>query len=199
MANYELQANEAVLLKAEQVMHGGARFGASFTDELVLTNLHLIWVSRGMFGVVKKTEYLPLRDIKVFNDQAQAILTTPKNGFPALEVYLQSGEKTFQFSAQTNSGRKKEALKWADAINGAVTGNPSVVRASTNALPGSEALAKTLGATVSQFKSAFGGGPAVPPAPQRVTAKCGSCGAPLSGLSGTVATCPYCDSGTKLA
>jgi hypothetical protein len=199
MADFHLQSNEAVLLKAERVMQGAVRFGASYTDDLLLTNVHLIWVNKGTFGGVKKVEYFPIGHIKVFNDEAQALLANSKNGRPSLEIYFQAGQESFQFFAQTNAGAKKEVLKWIAAINGAVTGEPSPVPLPSNTgLPGSGALAKSLGATFSHFKDAFASGESGQVSPQRVATKCLACGAQMSGISGTVAKCSYCDSATTL-
>ena len=39
-ARYNLQPNEAVLLKDDSVMHGGLM--SAYTDELILTNLNLV-------------------------------------------------------------------------------------------------------------------------------------------------------------
>ncbi len=49
-ARYNLQPNEVMILKGEGVMHGGG-FGSSYTDELILTNLNLVLLKKGMFGI----------------------------------------------------------------------------------------------------------------------------------------------------
>lgn len=192
-SKYTLQPNEAVVLQNENVQHGSGRLSA-FTDELVLTSQHLIWVNKGMFGNVKGVEYFPLALIKVFNDQAQALLMKAGDGSPLLEVFFQNGEEFFKFQ----SGGKREVVKWADAINRVVTGNGPVEGSSARmALPGTGAVAETLRDTFSQFKSSFGGG-AKSAQPVRSSSKCSGCGATISGISGTVAICQYCDSESKL-
>lgn len=191
MANFDLQANEAVVLKAGSVMHGGGRISA-YNDELILTNIHLIWLNKGMLGKVKRVEYFPLNQVKIFNDRAQALVAKSSGGSPQLEVFFQGSQEEFQFSA----GGKREVAKWADAINRLVTGTTAEMRSSANmALPGTEAIAETLRDTFSQFKNAFGSGvKGSTPEIVRVATKCLSCGAQISGVSGTVAKCQYCDS-----
>lgn len=190
MAKYNLQPNEAVVLKAESVQRGNGLLSA-FTDELVLTNLHLIWVNKGMLGNVKRIEYFPLALVKVFNDQAQALLAKSGNGTPQLEVFFQNGEEVFKF----RSGGKREIGKWVDAINRVVTGNGAEI--TSKALPGTGIVAETLRDTFSQFRGSFGGGGKGSSA-VRVSSKCSGCGASISGISGTVARCQYCDSESML-
>jgi hypothetical protein len=196
MAKYNLQHNEAVLLSAERVQRGTGRLSA-FTDELVLTNLHLIWVNKGIVGNVKRVEYLPLALVKVFNDQAQARLSKSGNGIPQLEVFFQNGEEVFKFQ----SGGKREIAKWIDAINRAVTGNGAGVGGpASKALPGTGVVAETLRDTLGQFRASFGGGKGSGAQAQseRVSTQCPGCGASISGITGTVARCEHCDSESRL-
>lgn len=198
MAKYNVQPNEVVVLKAESVQTGDG-FLAVFTDDLVLTNLHLIRVSKGMFGNVKGIEYFPLARIKVFDNQAQAFLSKSGNGIAQLEVFFQDGEQVFKF----RKGGKREIVKWVAAINRVVTGDGTAAGSSASkALPGTGAVAETLRDTFSQFKGVLGGGAVDPKAhgqPARASSKCSSCGATISGFTGTVAKCQYCDSESKLS
>jgi len=194
MAKYNLQPNEAVLHTSESAVQRGTKLFALYTGELVLTNLHIIWVNKNTFGKVKEVEYLPLALIKVHADQAQARLTKNNQGLSQLEVYFQNGEEVFKFQ----SGKAREIEKWIDAINRAVTGNGvDPAKAPGRALPGTGAVAETLRDTFSHFKSSFGGGAAAA-APQRMSSKCSGCGASISGMSGTVVKCQYCDSESRL-
>jgi len=190
MANLNLQANEAVVLKADSVMHCGGHF-SSYGDELILTNIHVIWLNKGTLGNVKRTEYFPLDQIKIFNGRAQALLTKGSTGSPQLEIFLKGSQEAFRFS----SSGKKEIVKWVEAINQLVTGTGGESPSSTNmSLPGTAVIAGTLRDTFGQFKNAFGGGKDSSPQVVRVTCKCLSCGAQVSGISGTSAKCEYCDS-----
>lgn len=198
--HYTLQHNEAVLRSGSRVMRGDGIFWA-FKDDLLLTNFNLVWTSKGIFGNVQQIECLPLGLVKVHNDQAQAFLTKSSGGWPQLTVVFQNGEEVFTFQ----SGGTREVGEWVDAINRAVTGNaagPGTSGSSVSmALPGTEELAETLRDTVSQFRNAFRVGAAVssaPPPPVRVSSRCASCGASISGITRTVAKCRYCDTESRL-
>ncbi|MFT4288553.1 hypothetical protein [Nocardioides sp.] len=197
MAKYRLQPDEVVILTADHVQRGDSRLPV-YTDELILTNLHLIWVGKGILGNAKGIAYFPLSSIKVFEDTAQARLGQAPNRVPQLEVYFQSDEETFRFQA----GSKREIGEWVSAINRVVTGNDvSPGRSTRGALPGTEAVAESLRDTFNQFKAAFGGGRSAPPpsGSTKVSTKCSSCGAPISGVRGTTVVCQYCDSTALLS
>ncbi len=196
MAQYQLQPNEVIVLPAARVQRGNGLL-PTYSDDLVLTNLHLIWVNKGMLGNVKHVEYFPLSLIKVYNEQAQALLTKSGNGTSQLEVFFHNGEEVFKFQ----SGAKKDIEKWADAINRVVTGHGAEVGSSgSRALPGTAAVAETLKDTFGQFRASFGGGkgPSASVQPVKVSSKCAGCGAAISGISGTTATCEHCDSDSLL-
>ncbi len=157
MVTINLQANETVVLMAENVIRGGGHFSYD-SGELILTNLNIIWLNTGMFGKVKQLEYFELNQIVVFNDRAQALFTKGSNSWPRLDVVFQKSKETFQF----RTGGRSEVLKWADAVNQivtGVTGVPADIRSSASmALPGFEDFADTLRDTVNQFKGIFGAG-----------------------------------------
>jgi hypothetical protein len=189
-ARYNLQPNEVVLLKDESVAHGGS--GAAYKDELILTNLNLVLLQKGMFGNPKGVLNFPLNQIKVYNQQAQAAIGKARNGTNLLEVYLLNGEEKFSFQ----SGGKKKLNEWIAKINHAVTGQESPVQqASGMALPGAALVAGVLNDTFGVFKSKFGSKSA---APVKVAGKCHSCGAPATGFQGQTITCEYCGAAQQL-
>lgn len=198
MAKYNLQQGEAVLLPSDVPVQRGNGILAAYTDELVLTNQHLIWVNKGVLGKVKHIEYFPLAMVKVFNDQAQVLASKSRNGMPQLEVYFQDREEVFKFQ----TGGKREIQKWIEAINQAVTGKGEEVRRSASkAIPGTGAVAETLRDTFSQFRTSFGSGVSgarTQAQSVRASSKCPGCGASISGVSGQVAKCLYCDSESNL-
>lgn len=196
MAKFDLQHNEVVILQAEGVAHGTGML-SNHTDELVLTNLHLIWINKGMLGNVKRTEYYPLSLIKVHDGRAQALASQDRGGLHQLEVYLQTSVEAFRFP----SGGKKLAEKWSAAVNRAAAGDETTPSVPSRALPGAALVADTLRGTFDQFRTSFGGAPAGPvavAAPSRSAVPCPSCGAPISGLSGSTAKCEYCDMESRL-
>jgi hypothetical protein len=184
MAEYNLQPNEAVLLKEEHVRHGGTF--ASYTDALILTNLNLVLVEKGFFGKSKGIRVFPINEVKVDSGQAQAVVGQDKNGTPALEVYFMDGEEKFTFQ----SGGKKKILTWAAGINQVVTGQePPVEQETGMALPGTELVAGLLKDTIGVFKAKLG---SKTDAPVKVAGKCTACGAPISGTCGSAVACEYC-------
>lgn len=187
---YALQPNEVVLLKSEAVMHGGRM--ASYTDELILTNLHLVLLKKGIFGNSKGVHAFPLSEIKVHNGRAQAALGKSSTGFDALEVYFLNGQEAFSFQ----SGGKKRIREWVNAIDMAVTGaDPREADSPRMAVPGTDVVAGVLRDTFTVFKSKFAGEPAQQ---TKVATKCSACGAPLTGQTRSTVTCQYCGSAQQL-
>ncbi len=144
MMKYELRADEAVLLQAEQVRRRDGKRGGS--TSLILTNLHLIVVDRGVFGRAD-AEYIPLSQVKVVNNESQALATKRRHSQPQLEVFLLDRHEVFTFQC----GGRRDVVHWANAINSAVTGRGSGVRKRANlALPGTELVVETLRDTLGQ-------------------------------------------------
>jgi len=190
MARYNLQPNEVLVHKESSVLHGGLL--AAYTDELMLTNLNLILIKKGLLGNSKGALTFPVDQIKVHDGQAQALLGKATNGMPRLEVYFVHGQESFGF--QTTG--KKSVLQWITKINEVVTGKAAPPAASGMAIPGAALVADTLKDTIDVFKGRFGAKASTPPAP--ATQKCGACGAPVSGVRGQVVTCEYCGTALQL-
>lgn len=187
-AKYSLQPNEVMLLKDEHAMHGG--FLSAYTDELMLTNLNLVLLKKGMLGNSKGVLTFPVNQIKVYNQQAQAVIGKARNGSPLLEVYFLNGQEKFAFQ----SGGKKKVNEWIAKINQAVTGEEAPVQqASGMALPGAELVAGVLSDTLGVFKSRLSS-----KVPVKVAGKCRSCGAPVTGFQGQAINCEYCGSAQQL-
>ncbi len=188
MAKYNLQTNESVIMKQDGILHGGVMAG--YTDELILTNLHLVLISKGVFGNTKGIQTFPLNQIKVFDGQAQALLDRTGGGNPQLDVYFLNGEESFKFQS------KKEVLKWIANINKLVTGNEANANNSSSmAIPGAAYVAETLKGTMDTFKQTFGiKSKNTNETDVKVVIKCNSCGASVSGKKGQTVRCQYCDS-----
>ncbi len=181
---FTLESDEVMILKAERVWHGGAFAG--WTDDLILTNKRVTIVKKGMFGNVKDIIKYPLSEIKVYNDQAQAMNTKDGRGMPQLEIFFTSGEEKFQFQ------NARVINDWVMKINELVTGKVStkIDNNSRMAIPGSAFIAKTLKGTIDTYKDAFG----IKKKVETVSCRCKACGASVSGEKGTTGKCPYCDS-----
>ncbi len=191
MSKFNLLPNESIIIKSDRVMHGGLM--ASYTDELILTNQNIVYISKGMFGNTKSIQRFPINQIKMYNGEPQVIYGKQQNGSPQLEIYFMNGHKYFAFQ----SSGKKEVTRWVNAIYELLTGNrPSTnPEGTSSAIPGTEYLAKTFKDTIDTFKSTFGvktkSNTGV--ADEKVTKKCISCSAPLSGEKGQIVNCIYCD------
>lgn len=186
---YKLLANEAIIMKFENVFHGNDN------GELILTNQNLIHVaSKGILRTTYIVQKYQIKQIKVFGNQAQIFLGKAGN----MDVYFVNGQQSFKFinneSFFSEKKAEKEAEKWASAINKLLTGEEVEIDVSPKkGIPEIEMLADAVGGTVGAFKDALGIGKKASSAPTEMTAKkCESCGASISGRKGKVARCAYC-------
>ncbi len=182
---FSLDSDEVIILKQENVWHGGIMAG--YTDDLVLTNKALAIVKKGVFGNIKQIIRYPLENIKVYNEQAQAILGKANtNGAPQLEVYFINGQENFVFRS------KRDIYVWVEKINELVTGNKTTTidNNARMAIPGSAFIAKALKGTIDTYKDAFG----IKKKIERISNACPTCGASVTGIRGQTIKCPYCDS-----
>lgn len=185
---YDLRPDEVVLLRDEHVEHAGS--GSSYSHELLLTNLNLVLLKKGFFGGSKGVFKFPLNEIKVYDQQAQAVLGKASNGSAVLDVYFRNGQEQFAFG----SGGKKKINEWVSKISQVVTGE-SGPQAGGRVLPGAEVVAGVLKDTLVVFKTRLG---SKSDGPVKVAGKCAGCGAPLAGLQGKAITCEYCGSAQQL-
>jgi len=179
MDKYNLQSNEMVILLNEEVEHGGK------SGELVLTNLNLIHiVSKGVFKTTYVIQRYSIRDIRLVNVKAQAILG--KDG--DLDIYFMTGtRKSFEFY------NKRESAFWLESINKILVGEQVEITKS-RVIPGTYYIARTLKGTIDTFKGVF----KEKIEEQIVAGNCGSCGATVSGKKGDVTRCQYCDCDQQL-
>lgn len=213
MTRYELERGEQVILKSGDVQH--YRSGASsYNDELVLTNRYLIWVQTGWFGRVKEVNYLPLSSVRFSEGRPE--VRSARRGLrnSQLEIVFESNVHVFRFS----SGGRKKVRDWVNRISAQVERIHAARRRS------GESNRKTTEVVVSPPASAPPGNPPPPsrewppptqrplppqgqswpppgqrPQPRRVSSSCPGCGASLTGISGMIATCQYCDTQSPLS
>ena len=201
--NYGLMPNESILLKEVSVAHGGVM--AAYTDELILTNLNLICVGKGIFGNNKGIKKYPLHQIKIYDGKPQAMQGKLSNGTPALEVYFMNGA-TESFSFQ--SGNKKKIEQFIQGISKAlgVSNNSFGYETETNDDVDDDSLIgafKEVGEEFADVGKELLGVIGIKPGkkknngvatgPVHMTKKCMSCSAPLSGMQGSTIKCKYCD------
>lgn len=197
MAKYQLQSNEGVVLQETGICYEPNKLSTAYTDELILTNLNLIHVRKGVFMGTKGVRYIPLNQVKVIGGKCQALVGKAQNGHAILQVYTQQGTEEFAFRTKA----KKNASIWANKISRLVTG-----RDSENALESQDAPEYDFEDTVvGQLKDAFGevgaafgigfgkSGQQQKSSVERVSTKCSGCHAPITGVKGKAAVCKYCD------
>ena len=197
MVKYQLQPNEGVVLQETGIFYEPNKLYTAYTDELILTNLNLIHVRKGVFMGTKGVRYIPLNQVKVIGGKCQALVGKAQNGTAILQIYTQQGTEEFAF--RTNA--KKNASIWANEISRLVTG-----RDSENALENQDAPEYDFKDTViGQLKDAFDEvdaafgfgfgklGQQQKSSVERVSTKCFGCHAPITGVKGKTAVCKYCD------
>ena len=197
MATYQLQSNEGVVLQETGICYEPNKLSTAYTDELILTNLNLIHVCKGIFMGTKGVRYIPLNQVKVIGGKCQALVGKAQNGHAILQIYTQQGTEEFAFQTKA----KKKAGIWANEISRLVTG-----RDSENALESQDAPKYDFEDTVvGQLKDAFGevgaafgigfgkSGQQQKSSVERVSTKCSGCHAPITGVKGKAAVCKYCD------
>ena len=197
MAKYQLQSNEGVALQETGICYEPNKLSTAYTDELILTNLNLIHVRKGVFMGTKGVRYIPLNQVKVIGGKCQALVGKAQNGHAILQIYTQQGTEEFAFRTKA----KKNAGIWANEISRLVIG-----RDSENALESQDAPEYDFEDTVvGQLKDAFGevgaafgigfgkSGQEQKSSVERVSTKCSGCHAPITGVKGKAAVCKYCD------
>ncbi|MEW4355150.1 hypothetical protein AB1I63_09965 [Streptococcus pneumoniae] len=178
--DYSLLPNESIIMQSENVSNG-----TLFDSELILTNLHLIVIQKGFFGQTKAIKKLPLKQLKLLNNQPQA-LSVKKGSEKQLEVYFRNGHEVFQFQ------ERRDTDKWAKNICKVYQQDfTDLEQLGHSFIPGMDLLADSVKDTIDTFKNSFG--IKDKPMEKTVSVKCSFCGAPLSGLVGQVIACNYCD------
>lgn len=188
MAKVNLQPNEVVLIKCEDICYSG--FWSSYTDDLILTNQCVMHVSKGTFGNIKNIRRFPLSQIKQYNGKPQVSLKNPSSSTPIVVIDLLTGEEEFTFP----ENQKENALRWINELYKLMTGKESDISITKKSvIPGAEALAKTLKGTVDTFANTFGVKTKDKDVSISITKKCRGCSAPLTGVKGATVRCKYCD------
>ena len=179
--DYQLLPHEYMVMHDDHVRFGNS---SSSTDDLILTNLHLILVKKGFFGGKKGEIKIPINQIKVFEGKPQ-VLVNKVNGLRRLEIYYTGGQASFGFN------NAKDTDKWANNIIKLMAGDTdNFEKIGDNGLWGVDVLAGTLKETFDTFKTGLGFKEA---GPQKVSVKWSFCGAPLLGQSKQTVKCSYCD------
>ena len=179
MAEVNLASNEGIILQSTSVMSGSV--WAAYTDELILTNLNVILIKRGILGNKKNEQRFPISQIKKVNGKPQVMLgQNSLNGSDQLHITFTHGVEWFEF--QSNS--KKEIVKWIEAIYelfNCVREDKEEKGVFTSTLKKGVDSIKNILSIKSENETTI------------KNIKCSGCKAPLTGKPGQVVKCIYCD------
>ena len=172
-----------------------------YTTDLVLTNKNLLVVSKTVFGRTKGIKKYRLDQIPVVNGQAQLRLEKLE-GYRQFTILLKTGEQL-----QVSSAQNEDYVGFGSQINLLLTGTPTMPTETDRTVLGQ--FAETVQSTFAAFdpRTYFGGKKNSATAnqqqqmsntPQSVLRQCAGCHAPISGYSGQVVVCGYCDTEQRL-
>ena len=184
MAELNLEPGEYVITTIDNVT---VNQGMS-TCDLVLTNWHLMMASKTLFmGRTKSVMKHRLDTISVMNGRAQ-VKIEKTGGIRQLLIQLKTGEKLTITSAQ-----KEDFTGFVSQINLLLTGTAAAPVVESN--DPLDHLAESFQNVFSIFGGRNDSVQQQQPvqAPYEVSSKCAGCHAPISGYTGQVVTCGYCD------
>ena len=177
MDKFELKSNESIILRESNVQYSG--FLSGYSDDLLLTNLNIIHVKKGMFGNTKNVSYFPLKKLKVFDGKAQVKIGRSSNGLHRLEFYFEEGQECFSFQAGTSI----KGLKWIKEINYLLSKDVFDNLHSKEKKYTDSTLDKKLKNAIKNINTK-----------KIISCTCLSCGASVSGVKGALVKCDYCNS-----
>ena len=213
MTDYQLLPNEVMVLEEYNVAHGEVGL---YTDDLCLTNLNLIWVNKGVFGGTKNVYVYPLNMIQRRGATPQIMTGKLRNGKVSLDFFINGGgRESFSF----REGSRRKANRWVETMLKVIAGDddPSLYSSlqrgndyDSDTLVGAfKEFSDELKDARDDFLDALGFIPKEEPimgsdnsfvsglvpgvSNEKITKKCMSCSAPLSGYRGQTVKCKYCD------
>ncbi len=181
MSVYELDYDEAVILKSSDVFFNGNRI------TLILTNQNIVHINSAKFFSGDKEAYkFPLLDLKELNGKPNIRIGRSERGKKQLELYFQRHEKAYSFHGSPNE------KKWAAEIEKAYK---SAIEKKKTEMTGSK---KRIGNIFTPVKDTFENAKntitSKTAKSKNITIKCPECGAELVGQKGDQVVCSYCDS-----
>lgn len=178
MENLPLQPNECVILQSTSVLHRG--FCMTFSAELILTNLNVFSVKRGMRRKIKDLRKYPLNQLKKMDGIPQILQgKNPRNGASELHIVFNDSQEAFEF--QSNS--KKQIKQWIDEVYKVFGVEEEIAKKATGS------FFNKLKSGINSVKSIF----TEEKHTVNITTKCIGCMAPLTGKKGELVKCKYCD------
>ena len=182
---FKLHPDETVILSTEKVGYGE---GISINrHDLILTNQALYHLTKDLFGKTKEVTRIPLQDINMASGKPQVVKGKIDSVSASLDVYLPYGIEKFKFTFGT------DVDEWVDSMIETITGEKVPRKTGFEEIEGMMEFAENVSGTVKGLKKAFG-----IKSTEKVTCKCASCGASLSGIEDEVVVCPYCGTHIKM-
>ncbi len=188
-------AKEIVFLPEESVVRRTDKVGdcgqiGIKNNGLILTNMALIYVKKGMLGKTKEVKRFPLETIRTSAGRPEVHFSNPDHFTPTVDVYFNTGEERFKFDWD------EEAKDWVDSITETITGE-KVERHSgmfdLDDFGDIMKFAENVSGATKMVKKAFG-----VKSTEQAACKCPSCSASLSGMEDETVQCPYCGTWVKL-
>lgn len=174
--------------------------GSASTTDLVLTNKNLLIMSKTVFGRTKGVKKHRIDQIPVINGQAQ-LRIEKFDTYKQFTIQLKTGEQLQVISAQN-----EDYAGFGSQINQLLTGTPAIPAEINRTVAGH--MAETLQNAFAALdpRTYFGGKKSSEPSgqqqmaqtPQSTSRQCIGCHVPLSGYTGQVVTCEYCDTEQRL-
>ena len=197
MAELNLESGEYAITQLSDVSINRG----SYDTDLVLTNRNLIIVKKTMWtGRTKDLKKYRIDQIPVVNGRGQLKIEKTDGGRKCT-ILLKTGEEL-----KITAGRDVDFAEFASQINLLLTGTPTIPHEK-----GRNAVDEIAGAFQSAFaaldpRTHFGGQKAsgnqqaqqAAQPPRAAYASCIGCHAPISGYTGQVVTCGYCDTEQRL-
>ncbi len=178
MENLPLQPNECVILQSTSVLHRG--FCMTFSAELILTNLNVFSVKRGMRRKIKDLRKYPLNQLKKMDGIPQILQgKNPRNGASELHIVFNDSQEAFEFQ----SNNKRQIKQWIDEVYKVFGVEEEIAKKATGS------FFNKLKSGIDSVKSIF----TEEKHTVNITTKCIGCMAPLTGKEGELVKCKYCD------
>ncbi len=185
MEDLKLASNEGIIIQSTDVL-SGTRLMDGYTDDLILTNLNIILIKRGVFGKKKSEQRFPVSDIKIINNKPQVMMSKMNSrNVDQLQIDFKNGIQHFEFSNKN----KKEIAKWIKSIHELLNCKEDGTTM--------DVVTDSLKKGVDSIKQIFGIKTDTKntndPQTQFLTARCHGCKAPLKGTRKQIVRCSYCD------
>lgn len=183
MININLEFNETVIVKCEDI-HFDTTSKSKGRADVLLTNMRVVVISKGIFGKVKETLFFPMEDIKRYNGKPQ-VKYSEKDGQALIDLYT----TRMQIELKFDSDKKKEAKSFVYEMNKLLCSDEDFEEWKKEnkllAMTTPEEVVKTIVGTIGSIKDSI-----IPPVPG--SSVCNKCGGLIQGYVGKPGKCTFC-------